>query len=97
MAGAARSSDQLFTVLSCANSRRCARLGLAISRRAARRAVDRNRIKRLAREAFRQSPHCAGVDIIVFAKQAAATQSRAALRRSLDRHYRRVMNHGASE
>ena len=33
----------------------CHRLGITASRRLARRAVERNRLKRLLREAFRQS------------------------------------------
>lgn len=43
------------------------RLGLAIPKRALKRAVDRNRVKRLARESFRQhSLYLPAVDIVVF-------------------------------
>ena len=42
-----------FTVIARANELDFPRLGLAISRRSAARAVDRNRIKRLVRERFR--------------------------------------------
>ncbi len=95
MAEAKRSSDSFFTVLARENSVRHARLGLAISRKAARRAVDRNRIKRIARESFRHCGHDAAVDVIVFARQPAATQARAGLRQSLDRHFRRLLGERA--
>ena len=91
MAQATRSTDQLFTVLVRDNTLQAARLGLAVSRKAARRAVDRNRIKRIAREAFRQCGHTAAVDVIVFAKRPAASETRADLRRSLDRHFLRLL------
>ena len=44
----------LFTVYCCDNNCGHPRLGLAISRRSVKRAVGRNRIKRNARETFRQ-------------------------------------------
>jgi ribonuclease P protein component len=91
MAQARRSSDRFFTVLARSNHLPCARLGLAVSRKAARRAVDRNLIKRLAREAFRQSAPQASVDVIVFARQAAVRQSRGELRSSLNGHFRRLL------
>ena len=43
-----------------------ARLGIIASTRAAPRAVDRNRFKRMAREAFRQARgRLGGVDIVI--------------------------------
>jgi len=92
MAQAVRSSDKLFTVLARDNELDGARLGLAIARKAARRAVDRNRIKRVSREAFRQCEYSANVDIIVFARHAAAAESRQQLRHSLNRHFQRLMS-----
>lgn len=44
-----------------------ARLGLAVGRRSAARAVARNRLKRLAREAFRQAS-LPPLDIVVSAR-----------------------------
>jgi|GEM_PF-3976772 len=42
-----------------------ARLGMAVAKKCAKRAVDRNRLKRLARESFRQHKHSlAGFDIV---------------------------------
>lgn len=92
MAQAVRSSDKLFTVLARDNEHDGPRLGLAIARKAARRAVDRNRIKRVSREVFRQCEYSASVDIIVFARHAAAAESRSQLRRSLDRHFQRLLS-----
>jgi ribonuclease P protein component len=66
-----------------------ARLGLAISRRAAPRAVDRNRIRRLARESFRQL-ELAAVDYVVMARNDAVQAENTTLRTSLDRHFTRL-------
>ncbi|MBK1694687.1 ribonuclease P protein component [Chromatium weissei] len=55
-----------FIVLCRANGLNKARLGLAIAKKYARRAVDRNRLKRIARESFRI--HCQSippVDIVI--------------------------------
>ncbi|HXS73602.1 MAG TPA: ribonuclease P protein component [Rhodanobacteraceae bacterium] len=61
------------------------RLGLAVSRRVSKRAVERNRIKRNARESFRlvraQLPT---FDLLLIARQPAATASSALLRKDLD-------------
>jgi ribonuclease P protein component len=84
---AARSADRYFTVLARTNDLNSARLGLAISRRAAPRAVDRNRVRRLARESFRQ---LTPVDYVVMAKRDAVAAPKAAVRRSLDRHFTRL-------
>ena len=62
-----------------------ARLGLAISRRVARRAVDRNRIKRLVRESFRvHRSSLPAEDYVVLAKPAAVGAESRALHASLD-------------
>jgi ribonuclease P protein component len=50
-----------------------ARLGLAISKRVSKRAVERNRIKRLLRESFRRVRHqLPPVDMMVMAREQAA-------------------------
>jgi ribonuclease P protein component len=55
-----------FRVYLRANGLSQARLGITASTRAARRAVDRNRFKRMAREAFRQARHrLGGVDVVI--------------------------------
>ncbi len=82
-----RSADRFFTVLARPNNADTARLGLTISRRAAKRAVDRNRLKRLARESFRQQLDLPACDFVVLARPPAAGAERAELRASLDRHF----------
>lgn len=68
-----------------------ARLGLAISKKQARRAVDRNRIKRIAREVFRTCRAGLGRrDYVVMVRSAALgvdnRRLRGALQRLLERH-----------
>lgn len=67
-----------------------ARLGLTISRRVAKRAVDRNRLKRIARESFRLQRALPAWDFVVMAKPGADQGEPGALRASLDRHFERL-------
>lgn len=86
-----RSSDRLFTVVARDNGGRGPRLGLAISKRAAKRAVERNRLKRVAREVFRlQQQQLPSSDFVVLAGIAARGASREELRLSLEQHFRRL-------
>lgn len=79
-----KSSDSLLIVLALNNGRARARLGLAISRKCARRAVDRNRIKRVIREAFRLSrAKLPGLDFVVLCRAVATESSNSALGASL--------------
>jgi ribonuclease P protein component len=67
------------------------RLGIAIGRDAAPAAHDRNRIKRLVREAFRRrSRELRGLDLIVSGRAPARRAARAALRAELDSLYSRA-------
>ena len=63
--GAARNRRH-FTLYVRPNGLGEARLGIIASKRAAPRAVDRNRVKRLVREAFRLCRHrLGGIDLVV--------------------------------
>jgi ribonuclease P protein component len=85
---ALKSSDHFLTVLAKANGGNGPRLGLAISKRNVRFAVDRNRIKRLARESFRiRRDTLADYDFVVMARPAAAQADKPTLSRSLRRHW----------
>jgi ribonuclease P protein component len=95
-ADSARSSDRFFTVLARVNERSVARLGLTISRRTAKRAVDRNRLKRLAREAFRMQQSLPPWDFVVLARAGADRADRKVLRESLDRHFATLRNVAAA-
>lgn len=66
--------------------RQPARLGLAISKKGARRAVDRNRLKRLVRETFRhRKQELEGLQLVAIARSSAISADNLALRHSLDR------------
>jgi ribonuclease P protein component len=56
----------------------------------AKRAVDRNRLKRLAREAFRRRVSLAANDYVVLARQAAKDAGNATLRESLEQLFNRA-------
>ncbi len=69
------------------------RLGLAIAKKQLRRAVDRNRIKRLVREYFRTEVLPAEEtmrDYVVMARSAVKLAGNATLRASLSKHVRRL-------
>jgi ribonuclease P protein component len=69
----------------------CARLGLAVSRRVSKRAVRRNRIKRIARDSFRrQRDNLPACDILLIARSEADLRSNAELRAELERLWQRV-------
>ncbi|CAK0761163.1 RNase P protein component [Gammaproteobacteria bacterium] len=68
-AQARKVSGSGLTVLARGNDLSHPRLGLVVSKRSARAAVARNRIKRLAREAFRHlQDRLGGVDLIVLSR-----------------------------
>ena len=87
------SRDAFFRVLSRSNELPYSRLGMAVSRRACRLAVGRNRLKRIIRESFRR--HQAGFvgsearDFVVLPTQGAATISNPELFESLRIHWRK--------
>lgn len=70
----ARAASKLGVCLARQNSHPYPRLGLAVSKKHYRRAVDRNRVKRLIRESFRQHktmlPNC---DIVFIARSGFTT------------------------
>ena len=88
---ASRSRDRLFTVLCRPNGQETARLGLAISKKQCRKAVARNRLKRIVRESFRQQQQAlAGLDVVVLNQRAAAEADNTTLQVSLRRHWQRL-------
>ncbi|MFZ0790146.1 MAG: ribonuclease P protein component [Chromatiaceae bacterium] len=82
-----------FAVLARPGKAEHARLGLAISKRCAPRAVDRNRLKRTIRESFRiVADQLPPVDVVVLCARDAVTLSGAQLRRSLDEAWQQIRN-----
>lgn len=73
-----RLANSSLLVLAKRNQRGFNRLGMVVSKRNMPRAVDRNRIKRLIREAFRKIDPIGGegLDFIVLPRAAARTDKR---------------------
>lgn len=89
--GRERVSDGLFQVQRVANEAGEARLGMAVSMRAAGNAVRRNRIRRLIRESFRMHrQELPAVDLLVTARAAAAAATNREVFASLERHWRAI-------
>ncbi len=85
------SSDACFRVLARPNGEDDSRLGLAVSRKVDRRAVVRNRLKRIIRESFRHhyaAPDApVAADFVVLPQRAAVSISNRQLREKLERHW----------
>jgi len=81
-----RYSDKYWTILVKRSESGVSRLGLAIAKKRAKRAVDRNRIKRVARETFRkQRLSLPGLELVVMNRDAATSASTRELRDSMER------------
>ena len=77
---AKRAGDRYLTIFYTANELNHPRLGLAISKKVSKLAVDRNRIKRLARETFRlKQPQLQHADFVVLARPSAVKVDNATL------------------
>ncbi|RDB44642.1 ribonuclease P protein component [Halomonas sp. DQ26W] len=77
--------------LACPNGLGHPRLGLVFSKKNVRRAVDRNRLKRLTRESIRLQQHqLPAVDIVVLARRGANELDNATLHRQLNGMWRRL-------
>ncbi len=87
-----RSIDRYFTVLARYEEQQDpARLGLAVAKKHVRRAVDRNRIKRLLRESFRHhQQQLKGLDLVVLVKPGIHKADNTALFLSLEKHWKRL-------
>jgi len=88
-----KSTDKFFTLLAIRNDFNHPRLGLAIAKKNIRKAVTRNLIKRAIRENFRLQQHTLiNIDVIVLARRDAANASPDLLRKSLDKHWLKLIN-----
>ncbi|WP_455218134.1 ribonuclease P protein component [Kaarinaea lacus] len=86
-----RVSDNMWSLLARHNELGHARLGMAISKRVVKNAVQRNRMKRIVRESFRHHQHqLPGLDIVVMCRDGVNQANNRELFSSLDRHWKRV-------
>lgn len=80
-----KAGDDAFLVLARRNGLNHARLGLAIAKKQLRRAVDRNRVKRVSRESFRMAQEqLSGMDVVVLCRSGASGLDKAQIRRRVD-------------
>ena len=86
-----RAPHPYFLLLAIRNERDAARVGLVVAKKNIRKAVDRNRIKRLIRESFR---HRLGtlpsLDIVVLVRKDAGTAENKQLLAVLDKLWSRL-------
>ena len=92
-----KTTDDCFTVLCRSSDRATPRLGLAVSKKYARLAVDRNRIKRVIRESFRRNRgELGGIDYVVLNRKGTGSLSNRVLFDSLSRHWKKLQQKAAS-
>jgi ribonuclease P protein component len=92
-----KSSDMYFTLLAIKNDFDHPRLGLAIAKKNIRKAIHRNVIKRAVRENFRlQQQSLGNMDIVVLARREAVDAPLELLRKSLEKHWLRLVSRCAS-
>jgi ribonuclease P protein component len=87
-----RASHQVFLFLARLNNLSNPRLGLVIAKKHIRRAVDRNRVKRLIRETFRvKQQQLPDIDVIVLSRKGMSDLTNAALVEQLDLQWQRLI------
>ena len=88
------STDVSFKVLGRISNLADSRLGMAVSRQVDKRAVQRNRLKRIIRESFRahylSAPRQGSLDIVVLPRRQAVSMDNKQLREQLSRHWHRI-------
>ena len=90
--GSLRFTDAFFTVLAHRNSLEVARLGLSIPKKCAKKAVARNRLKRVIREEFRTHRQALmGQDILVLCRPKAAEATKDLLASALLKHWQAII------
>jgi ribonuclease P protein component len=88
---AGRLGSACFRIRYRSNEAGVARLGLAVSRRVSKRAVERNRIKRAVRESFRRvRAQLPPVDLLVIASEAARDRPATQLMAELETLWKRL-------
>jgi ribonuclease P protein component len=91
-----RFSSQHFTVLIRPNNLTHPRLGFAIAKKRIKLAVERNRLKRFARETFRlQQYNLPAIDIVFMAKSGADQLTNHELEQQLNKLWRKIIRRHA--
>ena len=86
-----RASEPGVLVLACKNDKERSRLGLTVPKKVLKRAVWRNRIKRIARETFRQNQHSLpNIDLVILARPKIEEKSNSELREVFIRLWRQI-------
>ena len=89
---AKRLSDEFLTVLVRNSKEPQAKLGLAIAKKQVKKAVLRNQIKRVVREAFRlRKQSLRGFDIVVLCRHKAGNISKTVLSGSINKHFDKLL------
>lgn len=85
-------SNKTLLILARKNSHGISRLGLVVSKKNVRLAVQRNRVKRVARESFRHQQHTIpAIDIVVLARRGLGDLSNGELHSELNRLWRSLL------
>lgn len=90
ISGGRKRRSSSFTAYEMAGEAGSARLGLTVSRKAMPRSVDRNRFKRIAREAFRSAASLPSCDVVIMATATARTIERRQLAAELGDYWKRM-------
>ena len=87
-----RVSDDCFTILVAKQQGLTARIGFAVAKKQIKRAVDRNRLKRLIRESFRRHQYeLPNTGIVVMVRFKILQLDNTQIFARLDKHWRKVI------
>jgi ribonuclease P protein component len=90
-AGGQRLGSEFFTVNVQRNGAASARLGMSIAARILRRAVDRNRVRRLIRESFRvNQQRLPALDIVIGVRANVKDADNACVRAGLEKLWQKI-------
>ena len=81
-------SSGAFLILAAPSTTKSSRLGVVVAKKSIRRAVRRNRIKRLVREQFRHHHFNEAIDLVVLARSSADQMDNPSVWQELDRLWR---------
>ena len=83
-----KASSGAFLLRATPGATQLSRLGVVVAKKNIRRAVGRNRIKRLVREQFRHHPFEAAMDLVVLARSGADQMDNPSVWQELERLWR---------